>query len=118
MTGTAYEGEGPVVVRLFTKEGCTLCDKVKDVLIGIREDHPHTLKQIDITDPGHEDWYSKYQWDIPVLHLGEQYWAKHRLDTETAKEGLIEAREGTFVERKGEPDAGEMERRQAEKEAN
>jgi glutaredoxin len=119
VTGTAYTSENheAPVVRLFTKEGCTLCDKVKDVLMDIRDDHPHSLEQVDITDPEHKDWFSKYKYDIPVLHIGEQYWMKHRIDVEEAKEDLTEALEGRFVERQGQPDAGETERRQAERES-
>jgi hypothetical protein len=119
VTGTTYTSENPdaSVVRLFTKEGCTLwCDKVKDVLMDIRDDHPHSLEQVDITDPEHKDWFSKYKYDIPVLHIGEQYWIKHRINVEEAKEGLTEAQEGIFAERQGEPDAGKMERREAERE--
>ena len=31
VTGPIYEMNGVTTVKLFTKEGCTLCDKVKDV---------------------------------------------------------------------------------------
>ena len=31
VTGPIYEMNGITTVKLFTKEGCTLCDKVKDV---------------------------------------------------------------------------------------
>ena len=31
VTGTVYELEGAPTVKLFTKQGCTLCDRVKDV---------------------------------------------------------------------------------------
>jgi glutaredoxin len=102
-------------IRLFTKEGCTLCDKVKDTLQSLREELPHSLEAVDITDVGHENWYEKYKYDIPVLHVGDQYWSKHRLSKEEAREGLTEARMGQFVVRKGEPDAGKMERRRAER---
>ena len=69
-------------------------------------------------------WYSRYKWDIPVLHVDGSYWAKHRIDEEGAIEALSEAAERraagkgegeTFSAREGEPDAGEMERRQAER---
>ena len=70
VTGTEYEAgvANAPVVKLFTKEGCTLCDKVKDVLVDVKEAHPHTLQRVDITDPEHTYWFSKYQYDIP----GEQ----------------------------------------------
>lgn len=60
-------------------------------------------------------WFSKYQYDIPVLHIGGQYWIKHRLEEAEAREGLNQAIEGNFHARSGEPDAAEMERRQAER---
>ena len=114
VTGTIYTSEGPTI-RLFTKEGCTLCDKVKDTLQSLRDDLPHSLEAIDITDEEHEEWNEKYKYDIPVLHVGDQYWIKHRMTEEEAREGLVVARSGSFATRTGEPDAGEMERRQAER---
>jgi len=123
VTGTIYtasntneDDSSRIVVKLFTKEGCTLCDKVKDVLTSIKEDEPHTLEAVDITDPEHEMWWSKYKYDIPILHINDKYWVKHRLDEAQAKEGLQQARDGTFVEQSGDPDAGAMEAKQAERE--
>jgi len=125
-----------VVVTLYTKEGCTLCDKVKDVLKNqiSQNEYPHTLKQIDITDDDnnanqnqrYETYYDRYKYDIPVLHIGYEnkndkdssnnnnnrsvYWTKHRLDVEEAKVAFKEAMEGTFQPRQGRPDATAMER--------
>ena len=47
--------------------------------------------------------------------MGDAFWVKHRIDVEEARKGLTEAKDGIFKERDGEPDAGEMERRQAER---
>jgi hypothetical protein len=85
------------------------------VLVPLRDELPHSLEAVDITDNGHEVWFSKYKYDIPVLHIGEQYWTKHRLDEDEAREGLTLAIQGAFKPSDGEPDAGEMERRQAER---
>ena len=49
------------------------------------------------------------RWDIPVLHINDIYWTKHRLETEDAIAGLTEATEGNFEERKGEPDSSAYE---------
>lgn len=51
--------------------------------------------------------FSRY--DIPVLHIDDVYWAKHRLTTEEAIAALVQAREGSFRKSKGEPDAGRLE---------
>ena len=37
VTGPIYEMENVPNVKLFTKQGCTLCDKVKDVSTGCRQ---------------------------------------------------------------------------------
>lgn len=117
VSGTIYRSssEQDPTIRLFTKEGCTLCDTVKDTLQSIRDELPHSLEAVDITDAEHDEWYEKYKYDIPVLHVGDSYWIKHRLTPDEAREGLMEARAGQFAARNGEPNAGEMERRQAER---
>jgi hypothetical protein len=116
VTGTVYTspGDEAPTVNLFTKEGCTLCDKVKDILADLHhtDEVPHTLQLVDITDEAHSEWFDKYKYDIPVLHLENKFWIKHRTTVEEAREGLMQAREGTFQEQPGEPDAGAMERKQ------
>jgi len=103
------------VVQLYTKYGCTLCDNVAAVLRSVRETHPHILEAVDITDEDKSDWFSKYKWDIPILHIDGKYWTKHRMTPEEAVEGLKAATADNFQEQPGEPDAGELERRQAER---
>jgi hypothetical protein len=89
----------------------TLCDKVKDVLLEMRESLPHTLDQVDITDDCHTDWFDKYKYDIPVLHLNGQYWIKHKLVADEVRTAFKATDEGRFESPRGEPNAGEMERK-------
>ena len=112
VTGTIYESKegGSPQITLFTKEGCTLCDKVKEILSDFRESHPHTLKQIDITDEEHQEWFDRYKYDIPVLHLDGKYWIKHRITSDEVIQGFDAAREGRFESPRGEPNAAAMER--------
>jgi glutaredoxin len=109
VTGTVYQADKEPVVILFTKEGCTLCDKVKDVLFIVREENPHSLLQKDITDDS--DLYERYKYDIPVLHLDGKYWTKHRLTIDEARNALVQAREGLFESPPGEPNAAKLERK-------
>jgi Glutaredoxin-like domain (DUF836) len=89
-----------------------LCDKAKDVLKAIQPQHPHSLWQVDITDREHREWWDRYKYDIPVLHINDLYWTKHRLDMDQAVEALTQAsREGTFEARPGQPNAAAMERK-------
>jgi glutaredoxin len=117
VTGTVYtvQDEGAPKVSLFTKEGCTLCDKVKDILASVRDDCSHSLEAVDITDADKTEWYERYKYDIPVLHVNGQYWTKHRMTAEDAVQGITAARKGSFTSPSGEPDAGALERKQAER---
>ena len=109
-----HESRGMIVVTLFTKEGCTLCDKAKDVLQSLRSKYPHKLVAVDITDPLYrERWYEKYKYDIPVLHVTTDdnnnnniYWAKHRITIEQAEQCFQEIQSGTPITSIGtEPNA-------------
>mmetsp|Transcript_28003 Transcript_28003/g.45085 ORF Transcript_28003/g.45085 Transcript_28003/m.45085 type:complete len:159 (+) Transcript_28003:50-526(+) len=95
VSGTVWKGppDSPVIT-LFTKEDCSLCDKVKDTLAALKDEYPHTLAAVDITDEEHQNWYNKYKFDIPVLHIEGKYFAKHRLTEEEAMKGLEEANTG------------------------
>ena len=73
-------------------------------------DIPHTMQAVDITDDGHSDWWDRYKYDIPVLHLNDQYWTKHRLDADSAKVALQAAIDGSFEAQPGEPNAAAQER--------
>jgi hypothetical protein len=88
---------------------------VKLVLTSVQEDQPHSLEAVDITDTDQINWYDKYKYDIPVLHMNGQYWTKHRMTTEEAVKGLMTARGGTFTSPPGEPNAAAMERKQTDK---
>ena len=137
VTGTIYSaGADRPTVQLFTKSGCTLCDVAKEVLAGANATSPHTLEAVDITDAEHAQWWDRYKYDIPVLHVNQAYWAKHRcarprprapsawrvrgrssrrrITLEDTLEALAEAEAGSFAARRGQPDAARMERRSSE----
>ena len=84
--------------------------QLEDVLQEFREEIPHSLDQVDITDEAHAEWHAKYKYDIPVLHLNGQYWLKHRTTNDEVRAGLLEALAGRLEARTGEPNAEAMER--------
>lgn len=117
MTGNVYEAEeeGPEVT-LFTKEGCTLCDKVKDMLKDLQKEIHHSLVQIDITVEEHKEWFDRYKYDIrhPCSACQWKILVKHRTALEEARSGLLDARDGNFDPRQGEPNVAAMERKDKE----
>lgn len=99
------------VVELYTKAGCTLCDEATAVLASVRAVAPHTLVAVDITAEGNGEWWDRYKYDIPVLHVDGKYWAKHRVDAGDAIDALEEAKAtGAFAARAGRPNAAAAER--------
>lgn len=84
--------------------------QVKDVLVGVKDSHDHSLFSVDISDPEHKEWWDRYKYDIPVLHVNGQYWAKHKMTAEEAAQGLEEAFKGEMKPRKGQPNAAAMEK--------
>jgi hypothetical protein len=104
----------PVVVTLFTKKGCTLCDKVVDVLRELRFDYPHALVAVDISDDDQGYYWDRYKYDIPVLHLNSVYWTKHRLTKADAQKTLTAVAAGTWQPSpnaaREEPNAAQHER--------
>ena len=109
VSGPIYDGDGPTV-ELFTKEGCTLCDAAKAVLDSLRNDAPHSLIAVDITDADKKQLWDRYKYDIPVLAIDGVYWTKHRVTEGDARAAIDEATAGSFRERPGEPDASRLER--------
>ena len=89
------------VVRMFTKDGCSLCDDVVAVLEHAHRDLDFAFETVDIADTRNEEWCHRYKFDIPVVHLNGRYWAKHRLSDAALRTAV---RDGA-VESKGEPDA-------------
>jgi len=77
----------PFRITLFTREGCCLCDEVKERVNRVAKDIPLQLELFDITT--NEAIYEKYKWSIPVVHIdGEEVfvskmaelWLRRELD--------------------------------------
>ena len=58
-----------LILTLYTKADCTLCDHVKNYLTLRQRIHPHQLIEVDITnDP---DLFAHYRFAIPILECGD-----------------------------------------------
>lgn len=115
VTGIAWEAESSPTVSLYTKAGCTLCDEAKAILETIRETSPHSLELVDITDTDKVDWWNRYKYDIPVLHIDGAYWAKHRITADLARDALSTAERcrrdnEPFPASAGQPNAAKFEK--------
>jgi len=69
-------GKTPVRVELtlFSKDNCQLCDKAMYVLEEVYGSKPEyrtqvSLSKVDINNPLNKEWWDKYCFDVPVLHV-------------------------------------------------
>ncbi|MFN8576635.1 MAG: glutaredoxin family protein [Candidatus Sericytochromatia bacterium] len=66
-----------VLLEIYSKENCELCDKLKEVVNKVHKNIEFDIKEIDITkDP---EIFEKYKYDIPVVHLNGIIAFKHRI---------------------------------------
>lgn len=56
-----------LTIRLYTKEGCSLCEEVKQELAGLQASYLHHLTEIDITQD--TAVFQKYRSIIPVVQI-------------------------------------------------
>lgn len=81
--------EGALVVTLYTRAGCHLCDEAKQQMTPLLAKFGAELRVVDIdSDPALRTQYTN---DVPVVFLGERKVAKHRVDLEQFRRQLSEA---------------------------
>jgi glutaredoxin len=56
-----------MVLTLFSKPGCHLCEDVRTLLDELQADYGFTIEEVDITSDA--DLSARYKHDIPVLLL-------------------------------------------------
>ncbi|MET0403889.1 MAG: glutaredoxin family protein [Cystobacter sp.] len=84
-----------MIVRIYSKPGCCLCDQAKEVLERVRSRIPFELVEEDIrADPV---LFATYRYDIPVVIIEGLATYKHRLDEAVVEECLRLGSAGTHV---------------------
>ncbi|WVQ99293.1 hypothetical protein IAU59_006425 [Kwoniella sp. CBS 9459] len=88
---------------------CSLCEVAKHELSVLRRTTPFDLTLWNIRDPPEnadvkeaKKWRRLYQYDIPVLHLGEKRIQKHRIDR-SKLQTFIEEWHASHAQRQQEP---------------
>lgn len=64
------------MLTLLGKPGCHLCHEMRQVVERVLADYGASLVEQDVRDDLH---WRRYLWEIPVLLLGEQELARHRV---------------------------------------
>ena len=78
-----------IVVTLYTRAGCHLCDQAKAQMAPLLREFGAALREVDIDqDPALR---AEFDSEVPVIFLGEKKIAKHRVDLEQLRRQLARA---------------------------
>ncbi|MCS7012600.1 MAG: glutaredoxin family protein [Chloroherpetonaceae bacterium] len=75
-----------VLVELYSKDGCCLCDEAKAVLLKVRREIPFELREIKLNDD--EDLMKEYGSKIPVVFINGRLAFKYHVYELELKEKL------------------------------
>lgn len=80
----------PLVVTLYTRPGCHLCDEAKLQMAPALAEFGARLREVNIdADPQLRELYNL---DVPVIFVADRKVAKHRIDPAQFRRQLLEAR--------------------------
>jgi glutaredoxin len=68
----------PREITLYTREGCTLCEEARIDIMPLAREFGATLREVDIDDD--PILHDRYTNDVPVIFLGSQFVAQHRVN--------------------------------------
>jgi glutaredoxin len=69
---------GPRDVTMYMREGCHLCEEAKTAMAPVLAAAGATLREVDIDDD--PILLERYNHDVPVIFIGAQFFAQHRVD--------------------------------------
>ena len=79
-----------IEVTLYTRAGCHLCEEAKAQIAPLLREFSVQLREVDIdADPALHEQFTN---DVPVIFLGAQKVAKHRVDLAQFRRQLERAR--------------------------
>jgi glutaredoxin len=73
-------------MRLYTREGCHLCENAKETILALQADHEFKLEEVDISSS--DDLTERYGLMIPVVELDGEEVQYGRIDQFTLYEAL------------------------------
>jgi glutaredoxin len=81
---------GPREVTLYARPGCHLCEEAKAAMTPVLREFGAVLYEVNIEHDAVLE--ERYGWEIPVVFIGPQKAAKHRVNVEQFRRQLRGAR--------------------------
>ena len=82
-----------ILVELYSKEECHLCDDARAVLEKVQQQIPFKLRESKLS-PG-DEYYDEYKEMFPVVHVDKVLTFKYRVNEHMLKIKLRQLTEGT-----------------------
>ena len=80
---------GPRDVTMYMREGCHLCEEAKTATTPLLAEFGAKLHEVDIDDD--PVLLERYTNDVPVIFVGSQFFAQHRVDLARLRRQLAAA---------------------------
>jgi len=82
-----------ILVELYSKNDCRLCDEARAVLEKVQQHVPFKLRESKLS-PG-DEYYDEYKEMIPVVHINKVLTFKYRVNEHMLKIKLQQLTQGT-----------------------
>ena len=73
-----------ILVELYSRDNCRLCEIAREVLIKVQRRHPFELKEVKIHEG--DEYYEAMKERVPVVHIDSEFAFQYRV----AERELIE----------------------------
>jgi glutaredoxin len=80
---------GPLDITMYMREGCHLCEEAKTTMAPLLAEFGAKLHEVDIDDD--PILLDRYTNDVPVIFVGSQFFAQHRVDLARLRRQLEDA---------------------------
>ncbi|MFZ0520117.1 MAG: glutaredoxin family protein [Candidatus Acidiferrales bacterium] len=80
---------GPLDITMYMREGCHLCEEAKAMMAPLLGEFGARLHEVDIDDD--PVLLERYTDDVPVILVGSQFFAQHRVDLARLRRQLQDA---------------------------
>jgi predicted thioredoxin/glutaredoxin len=78
-----------MVIELYSKPNCSLCEDARAALLGLRARHAFELVERDVrSDPS---LWERFRYDVPVVLIDGEVAYRHRVDPEEMERRLTSA---------------------------
>jgi glutaredoxin len=76
-----------VIITLYSRPGCHLCDEARETLRRVQTRAPFTLDEVDITTD--DALHARYLERIPVVAHNGQDWFEYEVDEESLERLIV-----------------------------